>query len=178
MPKVKGFTFLELMITLSIVAIITTIALPSFAEIIADNRQVTRYNQLLTAIALTRSEAIKRGERVSLCQSSSGISCTKDSDLWHQGWVVYTDRDEDNHIDKDEEILLIQNTLSEDITISFGSRTRVAYHPEGLAVGGSNGTFLLCDYRADRGKKGLVIFITGRTRLATKEDLEDNTCPN
>ncbi len=177
MTKVNGFTLIELLIILLVISVVSAITAPSFAEIIADNRQVTRYNQLLAAIALTRSEAIKRGERTAICQSSTGSSCTKNSSLWHQGWIVYTDRDGDNKVDTDEEILLIQHAFDDQVAISFGSRTRVAYYSDGLAVGGSNGTFLLCDSRGDIAKKGLVVWSTGRVRLANEDDLSDNSCP-
>lgn len=178
MKKVNGLTLIELIITLTVIAIISAIAAPSFAEIMADNRQTSQYNQLLTAIALTRSEAIKRGERVSLCQSSTGNSCTKDSLLWHKGWIVYTDHDQDNNVDIDEEVLLVQQTFGKANSISFGSRTRVAYYPDGLAVGGSNGTFLFCDSRGNDYKKGLVIHTSGRPRKASVIDLAGKACPS
>lgn len=77
----------------------------------------------------------------------------KDSSNWQDGWVVFTDIDTDNQIDNDETILLVHQASPEEINISFGARTRVAYHDSGFAVGGSNGTFLFCDKRGDNGKK-------------------------
>jgi len=67
MLKVKGFTLVELLITLAIIGI--SIATPRFANIVADNKLVTQYNGLVAAISLTRSEAIKPGQRVTICQS-------------------------------------------------------------------------------------------------------------
>lgn len=77
MLRVNGLTFIELIVALSIVGIILAIAAPSFSDIIDDNRMTTQYNELLAALALTRSEAIKRQMRVTTCQSSTGTSCTK-----------------------------------------------------------------------------------------------------
>jgi type IV fimbrial biogenesis protein FimT len=176
MNKVNGFTLIELFITLAIIVIVSAITVPSFAEIIADNKQVTRYNQLLASIAFTRSEAIKRGVRTSICQSSDTTSCTKQSKQWHDGWIVFNDTDSDNQVDADETIIFIQQAFEDEVTISFGGRNRIAYYPDGLAVGSSNGTFLICDERADTAKSGLVISMSGRPRKADESDLDDNLC--
>ncbi len=176
MKKVKGFTLIELLITLAIIAIISTITVPSFAEIIADNKQVTRYNQLLAGVAFTRSEAIKQGVRTSICQSSDQTSCTQHSKQWHLGWIIYTDADSDNQVDADESILFVQQSFNDEVTISFGGRNRIAYYPDGLAVGSSNGTFLICDNRGDANKSGLIISMSGRPRKADDADLADNLC--
>ncbi len=175
MLRVNGLTLTELVVTLSIISIGMALAAPSFSNIINDNRITTQYNELLAALALTRSEAIKRQIRVTTCQSSTGNSCTKDSSNWHEGWIVFTDLDVDNQIDNDETILFIHQASPEGINISFGARTRVAYQATGFAVGGSNGTFLFCDHRGDSSKKGLVISMSGRPRQADRADL--NSCP-
>lgn len=172
---INGLTLIELIISLSILSIALGIAAPSFSNIIDDNRMTTQYNELLAALSLSRSEAIKRQIRVTTCQSSTGTSCTKDSSNWQEGWIVFTDLDVDNQLDNDETILLVHQASSKGINISFGARTRVAYHATGYAVGGSNGTFLFCDQRGDTGKKGLVISMSGRPRQANREDL--NSCP-
>jgi type IV fimbrial biogenesis protein FimT len=168
--KIKAFTIIELMITLSIAAILASLAAPSFKEIIQNNRMTTQYNELLSSLSLTRSETIKRETRVTICQSSTGNSCGADSSSWHSGWVVFVDDDDDNAIDDDEEIIRIHGVLSGDNTLTFGARKWVAYKSDGLAVGGSNGTFTLCDNRGDSDRKGLVISNSGRARQAISSD--------
>jgi len=177
MLRVKGLTLIELIIVLSIIGISLGLTAPSFSNIINNNRLTTQYNELLTALSLTRSEAIKRQIRVTTCQSSTGNSCTKDSSNWHKGWIVFTDLDTDNQVDSDETILLVQQNSPEGVQISFGARTRVAYHDSGLAVGSSNGTFLFCDHRGDDSKKGLIISMSGRPRKAGPSDLNTKHCP-
>jgi type IV fimbrial biogenesis protein FimT len=176
MKKVNGFTLIELLITLAVIFIVSTITFPSFATIIANNKQVTHYNQLLASIALARSEAIKHGIRTTICQSSNGNSCTNQSKYWHQGWLVFNDLDSDNQVDNDETIIFIQQAFNQGVSISFGSRTRIAYYPDGLAVGSSNGTFLICDDRGDDAKSGLIVSVTGRPRKADNNDLLDKLC--
>jgi len=175
--KLRGFTLVELIITLSIAAILAAIAAPSFASIIQNNRMATQYNELLASLTLARSEAIKRGQRVSVCQSSTGNSCGGSATNWHAGWLVFVDTDSDDNRDVGEEILRVNASLSGGNTLAFGTtRTRVAYASDGLAVGNSNGTFTLCDARGDASSRGLLVSTTGRARHAVPAD-GLNACP-
>ena len=80
----RGFTLVELVITLLIAAILVTVGIPSYRYIIRDNRGTAIANEALTAINFARSEAIKRGISVSV-RSSTG---TTD---WSQGYSVFVD---------------------------------------------------------------------------------------
>ena len=86
----QGVTLLELMIALTVLAIVTTMAVPSFTRLIENNRLVGRTNDLVTALALARSEAMKRSLNVSLCPSTDGESCSEDED-WSGRWLMFTD---------------------------------------------------------------------------------------
>ncbi|OUR73993.1 hypothetical protein A9Q78_01885 [Methylophaga sp. 41_12_T18] len=166
----QGFTLIELIITLSIAAILMAIAAPSFSGIIQNNRMTTQYNELLASLSLARSEAIKRTQRVTVCQSSTNNSCGGDSSSWHSGWIVFVDENADNTRDAGEDILRANSVLAGNNTLSYGARTRVGFDSDGLASGGSNGTFTLCDSRGDSNRQGLVISPTGRARPAVSGD--------
>jgi type IV fimbrial biogenesis protein FimT len=86
----RGFTLIELMITLVLAAIIVSLATPSFQNIIQNNRAATQSNELLAALSLARSEAVKRGARVSLCPSTNQTSCTGGTN-WADGWIAFRD---------------------------------------------------------------------------------------
>lgn len=90
MKRSRGFTLIELMITLVLAAIILTLAVPGFQDIIRNNRAATQANELVTALGLARSEAVKRGARVSLCPSTDQASCIAGPD-WSSGWIVFVD---------------------------------------------------------------------------------------
>lgn len=85
-----GFTLIELMVTIAVLAIVVTIAAPSFTTMINGNRSVALGEELATAFNYARSEAVKRGGRISICASSDGASCTA-ANTWTQGWIVFTD---------------------------------------------------------------------------------------
>lgn len=173
--KQQGFTLIELMITLAVIAIVAGIAAPSFSDMIQDNRLTTTSNELLTGLAITRSEAIKRGERAAICQSDDGSSCSGNASNWHEGWVVYIDEDTDGVIDGDEDIISVHASLSSNMTLSMGA-SAISYDSDGLATNLSNILyFTLCDDRSDANKQGLAISITGRVRQADTADLA--SCP-
>lgn len=89
---VRGFTLMELLVTLAIMALLLALAMPSFKSSIDSNRRTTYANQLVEDLNLARSEAIKRNKKVVVCASSGGTSCITapgaPSD-WTVGWIVY-----------------------------------------------------------------------------------------
>lgn len=95
----RGFTLVEMLITVTIIAIVAAFATPSFKSQIEKRRAVALSEDLAGAMQFARIEAVKRGARVSLCASSNGNSCSG-SDNWSNGFIVVLDPvDSDN---KDE----------------------------------------------------------------------------
>ena len=82
----SGFTLIELMVTLSVMAILLMIAVPSFNEVTLGSKLGAFANNLAASAHLARSEAIKRNAPVSLCVSSNGKDCSAGG--WEQGWIV------------------------------------------------------------------------------------------
>ncbi len=148
-----GFTLMELMVTLSIAGIMLSIAIPSFTSTIRSSRITTQVNEFVTSINFIRSEAVKRGMRVSMCKSSDGATCVT-SGNWAQGWIVFTNQNEDADYDGAPETILkrqeaaqsqntiVGNTLVDDI---------ISYIASGEIV--SSGSIFFCDDRvAEVGK--------------------------
>jgi prepilin-type N-terminal cleavage/methylation domain len=86
----RGFTLVELMVTLAVLAILTMVAVPNFRDTIRRSRVSAASNALLVDLHYARAEAINRGQLVSLCPSSNGSSCTAGGVAWEAGWLVYT----------------------------------------------------------------------------------------
>lgn len=86
----RGFTLIELMVTIAVLAIVVTMAAPSFTTMINNNRSAALGEELATALNFARSEAVRRGSRVSICASGDGASCSG-ANTWTQGWIVFAD---------------------------------------------------------------------------------------
>lgn len=83
----KGFTIIELMIAIAILAIMAAVAVPALQPLILNNRITTTTNTLLGALQFARSEAVKQRRQITICPSSDMATCTADT-AWNQGIVV------------------------------------------------------------------------------------------
>lgn len=88
-PRDSGFTLLELMVTLTVAAVTLGIGVPSFLSIIQNNRAATQTNELVTALNVGRSEAVRRSATITVCSSTTGSTCSGSTD-WSDGWIAQT----------------------------------------------------------------------------------------
>ena len=92
-----GFTLIELMVVVALAAIMLTLAVPSFQNMIANNRITSHTNELVMAINMARSEAVKRNVRVILCRSADPVasppSCGGSANDWTTGWLLFASGD-------------------------------------------------------------------------------------
>ncbi|OOG55240.1 hypothetical protein B0E47_10690 [Rhodanobacter sp. B05] len=86
----RGFSLLELMITITVMAILLAIAVPSFRDVIHRNEVSSASNALLASVSYARSESVTRSQLVSMCPSADGASCTSTGTAFEPGWLVYT----------------------------------------------------------------------------------------
>lgn len=74
----RGFTLMELMVGISVLGILTAVAVPSFTNMINRNRLAGQSNELLGAIQYARTEAIRTNARVTFCGASSADAAADD----------------------------------------------------------------------------------------------------
>lgn len=103
-----GFTAIELLIVITILAVLTAMAVPSFGPMIERWRTNQAVNNITSTIYVARSEAIKRGGRVSvrkMANGTDGCSFASTNQEWSCGWIIFVDADENGNLDAGEEIL-------------------------------------------------------------------------
>ncbi len=158
MRKLTGFTLVELLITLTIAAIVTAVAAPSFARLIRDTRLTTSANNLVSVLNLARSESAKRGANV-LVQADSGTTA------WAGGWTVYVDANGNATPDAGE-VTRIVEALGAPLTLT-GSVAVVQFRPTGTTtLAPTPVTFDLCNDRPAEPDRRITISATGHTSVA------------
>lgn len=154
----KGFTLIELMLTLAVAAILLAVAVPSYRSFVQGNRTAAQANAVLRALAYTRSEAVKRAETITICQSSKQSSCGGDKDAWQSGWIVFSDIDQDGTLDSSTDTLLqVGDGLSGDSTLTAG-KSFIRYAASGAAMDTTPFTLEPADCRGDMQRR---IEVTG-----------------
>lgn len=167
MKKTRGFTIIELMITLSVMAVLAAIAIPSFERLILTNAADKYRDDLYSSLVLARSEALARGTSVTLCTStniSTTMTCSGDSADWQSGWLMFEDRDNDSTLDAGEEVLSVyQNLAQRSAVLTFNNGDNITFNRLGGAK--DKGTFRLC--RNDVGyETAIILQASGRARFS------------
>lgn len=128
----KGFTLVELLITVLVGTIFLLIAVPSYYNFIQNNKVVSVANRLSASFSLARMEAIKRGARVSVCSAgNAAFTACGTNTQWAQGWIVFTDADSNNAIESSNDLVKIAEALPSGITITANSNM-VSYDSAGF----------------------------------------------
>lgn len=182
----RGFTLIELMVTLAVLAIVLGVGIPAFDSLISNGRLTSQINQNIGLISFARSEAAKRtGTTITVCGSSDEATCNTAN--WESGWLVMSDVNGDRNLDAGDVLLSVGpaltggNTLR---TLGFGNAGFIQFDDSGSP--GSAGTFILCDDRGAVEAKAIVLSIVGQNRAAVDEDANsivnshaggDVTCP-
>lgn len=160
----NGFTLIELLVTLSVASILLSLAVPSYRTFVQDNLLMMQSNSFYSALALAKSEAIRRSSSVTLCPSTNGASCTGGV-IWSNGWLVFSDINNNGAVEVGEEILQVGTAFSSS-NIFTGNKARVTFTANGFSMM-YNGTFSLCDSRGASYSKAIILNNQGRFRTVT-----------
>ena len=159
----RGFTLLELLITLVILASIMTIGIPSFSKQIQNNRLNTTTLSLLEAVAATRTQAVSTNNRATL----------KHQGTWENGWEAFIDTN-NNGLKDEEEKFFLSHEKTQDVRITANRplQNYISFIGTGESrfVGGYNsgafqaGTFKVCPATKGAGFE-LTLARSGRMRM-------------
>lgn len=159
------------MVTIAVLGLLLSVAVPSFEQVMADSRRTSDVNELLLSLNLARSEALKRGRHVTICKSSNGTSCADTTTPWNKGWIVFVNNGSANvdTVDAGEEILLAKSKLKKNIVVTPDAAVTdfASFRPDGRinAAGG----FTVCDNRGAAHARGVFISATGRPSSGDEE---------
>jgi type IV fimbrial biogenesis protein FimT len=161
--KCCGFSLIELIVSLSVASIVIGTAVPGFQNVVLENRMTTDLNRLVTDLNLTRVEAIKRGDDVTICKKNVASTDCDNNSSWHQGWIVFADPNRNGVVDLGEEIIRVNAELDAGLTL-VNARDRITFTSQGFAYGFA-GAFVISDSRGVGYSKTRVVSNTGRIRV-------------
>ena len=171
----QGVTLPELLVSLSVIATLTTGTISQLYGLIQENRMVAEVNLFVTALHLARSEAVKHGRRVVLCPSMDKVNCGNSS-AWSHGWMLFASDNRER--EADEALLQSGNPLATGVILHASNhRKRIVYQPDGSS-GGSNSSFTFCDARKAARPRVICLSNSGRPRLTYQRcDSSPIRCP-
>jgi type IV fimbrial biogenesis protein FimT len=169
----KGFTLIETLISMAILTLLTTMAIPSFLDFVVRIRVNNEVSALHRLLLLARNHAVNQERFVTLCPLSSSGQCSSD---WHEELSVFYDDNKNKKLDNLSEEIIIKTKWSiktgDKLQYARG-RTALIYAPSGrLAVWGGNGTFRYCPKDHSDKSRGIVISGAGRFYLTTDQNID------
>ncbi len=172
MNKCRGFSLLDLMMTVTVAGVLLGVGVPSFVGTVQSGAMVAGTNQLVSYLHAARSEAIKRHARVTVCRGDIGDApaCNADGD----SLLVFVNADDDASVDAADELL--QGSVWLDANIEIRSNdlpAYITYNASGFSVliGGApaTGELVFCDSRGDEGARVMALSVTGRPQIQHRE---------
>lgn len=174
----RGFTLVELMITLAVAVILITVAFPAYRQMLLDNQRDRYSNDLLSTLNLARTEAVTRNQTVIICKSDDQASCDN-SVNWNDGWLVYADVDGNGAFSELAGDVLLdahEATTSSFTLTSEDFPNTVVYQVSGRHTRPATAVphaFELCNTATEMDGRNIEITSTGRPRATVKTDCPD-----
>ena len=167
-----GFTLIELMVTITLVAIVMGIGVPSYQNLVVKNRIQTQADEIRSSLAMARVEAIRRGLRVRVCPGTNGCVGAN----WHEGWNSFVDRNSDNTRDDAAN----ETALGVHIRLDGGSTLKgannVIFKSDGTVVSAQTMSLCTADSHAQH-RRRISISSVGRVRVCQPPDAGEPACP-
>ena len=182
-PYVRGFSLIELIVTLTIASVLLTVAVPSLVTFQRNSELASRANSLVAATNTARGEAMKRGSFASVVPL--------DGANWSSGWNVFVDVDRNGVYDSAVDIPLFSaEALPSYLTVTgngnaAGTTPYISFDASGYSktIGGAFGNLTLEIKRNDvsgteelRQTRRVKVANTGRVRVCTPKTTTDSTC--
>jgi len=196
--SVRGFTVVELMVVVAIVAIFLALAVPSYNGVITQNRMASEINDLANAMSLARSGAIRQGVNVTICASTNPTaakpSCSGNSN-WSTGWILFTDvaSNQTYNTSSGDTLLGIHGALQNNDTLTgstgavgaySGSVASVTFNRMGATIGADNLTTTTFDVLTLHDsantlawRRCLLVSEVGTSQISTQTQNPGDDCP-
>lgn len=165
---VHGFTLIELMVTLAVLAILLVMAVPSLTSLINGNRLTAQANELVVSLQRARSEAVRLNAPVRVCRTTNGTTCAGAAGAWDR-WIV---------IDGAGQVF--SDTAASGVQFSGGVDT-VTFRADGLARDASGAllatAFTACKATTQPAENQRIVRLASGSRIRVEQNNGSGSCP-
>ena len=164
MRNYRGLTLVELLISISLMAVLLASAAPGYRQFVERQQAAGLHNRLMAQFAFARSQAILQRANTVLCPSDLSQERCRAGGDWGERWLVFVDSNGNLQRDNNETVLSVDaaDLPSGWRLVSSAYRPRVRYRPNGMAPG-SNLSIRLCKGSAPY--SAIVMNNAGRPRI-------------
>jgi type IV fimbrial biogenesis protein FimT len=173
----RGVSMIEVLIVLTIAAILLGVGVPNLQQYLASNRVVSTSQELYTALQFARSEAMRRGQQVTM--RHTGTAGSRD---WTSGWTMFVDANGNGAIDAGDETLRVGATQAAPLTVfaSANFASFVAFDGNGRLTTAGGGTFVVChgpDLVVAGQARSRAVLVNGAGRVRPALDTNNDRVP-
>lgn len=161
----RGFTLLELVVSMAVVAILVAVGIPNMRSFLLNNKRTSVVNDLVAAMTLARTEAQKQN-RVAVVCPLQGTSCVPSGANWSNGWLIYVNMDTANPpvFDGADQVIKIFPLATDESLTAIGNVGAFIFR---VSPGRNTaGTVTICDSRGSAHGRQVIVAASGRIRTS------------
>ncbi len=165
MRYARGLTLLELLIAISLAAVLAAAGAPLFRAALLEARMAAAVNALVHTAHLARNAAQVDVRDVVVCRSIDALQCAQPGN-WSSGWIAFVNRDHDDPPAVDDDERILQASGGQPLQTIRSNRRAYVLRPSPRRA--TNGTVVFCDARGAAEARAVIISYSGRPRVARR----------